>query len=110
MITNLHQINKIWQIIWPLLPFAMKFSKVKLVNSFCVQIIRKQQCLNLYSNFLTVLGFQPLQTKKKLLSTMYLSQKVNFEEKNGHCFLLAWDGSISLIASMPFTAIQHART
>ena len=47
MITNLHKNNKIGQIIWSLLPFAVVF--LKLAYLFCVQIVRKQQCFTFFS-------------------------------------------------------------
>ena len=49
MITNLHKIIKIGQIIWSLLPFAVVF--LKLAYLFCVEIVRKQLCFNFFFNF-----------------------------------------------------------
>ena len=46
MITNLHKIVKIGQIIWSLLPFAVVF--LKLAYLFCVQIVMKQLCFNFF--------------------------------------------------------------
>ena len=55
MITNLHKIIKIEQIIWSLLPFAVVF--LKLAYFFvCVQIVREQQYINFFFNFLKVYG------------------------------------------------------
>ena len=87
MITNLHKIIKIGQIIWSLLPFAVVF--LKLAYLFCVQIVRNQLCFDIFFNFLKVLWFKPLLQRKKLLFRIYLCQKVDFE-KIGHYFLLPW--------------------
>ena len=87
MVTNLHKIIKIGQIIWSLLPFAVVF--LKLAYLFCVQIVRKQQCFNIFFNFLKVLWFKPLLYRKILLFRLYLCQKVDFENI-GHYFLLPW--------------------
>ena len=87
MITNLHKIIKIGQIIWSLLPFAVVF--LKLVYLFCVQIVRKQLCFNFFSTFGKVLWFKSLLYRKILLFRIHLCQKVDFE-KNGHYFLLPW--------------------
>ena len=49
-VTLHNKINKIGQGIWSLLPFAMVF--LKLAYIFCVQIVKKQLCLNIFfSNF-----------------------------------------------------------
>ena len=88
MITNLHKIIKIGQIIWSLLPFAVVF--LKLAYLFCVQIVRKQLCSNFFfSTFGKVLWFKSLLYRKILLFRIHLCQKVDFE-KNGHYFLLPW--------------------
>ena len=50
MITNLHKIIKIGQIIWSLLPFAVVF--LKLAYLFGVQIVRKQLCFNFFFQLL----------------------------------------------------------
>ena len=59
MVTNLHKTIKIGLIIWSLLPFAVIF--LKLAYLFCVQIVRKQQCFNMFFNFLKVLWFKPFK-------------------------------------------------
>ena len=46
MITNLHKIIKIGQIIWSLHPFAVVF--LKLAYLFCVQTVRKQLSFNFF--------------------------------------------------------------
>ena len=49
MITYLHKIIKIGRSIWSLLPFAVAF--LNLAYLFCVQIIRKQLCFDIFSTF-----------------------------------------------------------
>ena len=66
MITNLHKIIKIGQIIWSLLPFAVVF--LKLAYLFYVQNVRKQQYFNVFFfNFLKVLWFKPLSYREDIV-------------------------------------------
>ena len=88
MITNLHKIIKLGQIIWSLLPFAVVF--LKLAYLFCVQIVRKQLCFNFFFQLLEKFyGLNLCYNRKILLFKIHLCQKVDFE-KNGHYFPLPW--------------------
>ena len=76
MITNLHKIIIIWPIIWSLLTFAMVF--LKLAYLLCVQIVRKQQCLDIcFSIFWSKAGryccLEYIYVKKRILKILVIT-------------------------------------
>ena len=63
MISYLHKTIKIGWIIWSLLPFAVVFLKLEFL--FCVQIVRKQQCFDIFSTFSKFCGLRVRTVAKR---------------------------------------------